>query len=57
MWRDLWLSCYTQGEIAGRENIHKDTVNAICRKMANLPESDKPAASHLTDFEVPIHNV
>jgi hypothetical protein len=25
--------------------------------MADLPESDKAAASHATDFEVPVYNV
>jgi len=25
--------------------------------MAGLPESDKPAANHLTDFDPPIYNI
>lgn len=54
---DLWMKCYTQEEIADRENIHKDSVSEICRKMAELPESDKPSANHLTDFEPPIYNI
>ncbi|MEI6258741.1 MAG: hypothetical protein WCR46_02380 [Deltaproteobacteria bacterium] len=36
---------------AERENVVKDSVSEICRKMAGLPESDKPAASHLTISE------
>lgn len=54
---NLWMACYTQEEIAEREEIHKDTVSEICRKMAELPESDKPSADHLIDFEVPLYNI
>lgn len=54
---DMWLACYTQDEIAQAVNVHKDTVNEVCRKSADLPESDKPAAQHLVDFDVPIYNV
>jgi len=54
---DLWLACYTQEEIAERENVDQHTVRDILGKMADLPESLKPAASHLTDFDVPIYNV
>ena len=48
---DMWLACHTQEEIAKKEEVHKDTVSEICREMADLPKSDKPAAEHLTDFE------
>jgi len=44
-------ACHTQEEIAERENVVKDSVSEICRKMAGLPESLKPAANHLTDFK------
>jgi len=54
---DLWMQCYTQEEISDRENVAKSQVNEICSKMAELPESNKPAASHLTDFDPPIYNV
>jgi hypothetical protein len=54
---DLWLACHTQEEIAEEVGVTKETVSEICQKSAELPESDKPAASHLTDFEVPIYNV
>jgi len=54
---NLWMACYTQDEIAERCDCHKDTVSEICRKMADLPKSDKPAADHLTDFDVPIYNI
>jgi transcriptional regulator with XRE-family HTH domain/predicted DNA-binding protein YlxM (UPF0122 family) len=53
----LWLACHTQEEIAERENVTKETVSQICQKMADLPESDKPTANHLTSFDLPIYNV
>ena len=45
------LSCYTQGEIAERENVDQHTVRDILGKMADLPESlkpDKSLAEHAT---------
>jgi len=44
---DLWLACYTQEEIGQMVGVHKDTVSGICRNLAELPESDKPAAEHM----------
>jgi hypothetical protein len=38
---DLWMACHTQQEIGEAVGCHKDTVSEICRKMAELPESDK----------------
>jgi transcriptional regulator with XRE-family HTH domain len=55
--RDLWLACWTQQEIAEAVGVHKDTVSEVCRNLATLPESDKPAANHLVDFKAPIFNV
>ena len=58
--KNLWplnisvIQSHTQEEIAETVGVHKDTVSEICRKMADLPESDKPYANHLIDFEVPI---
>ncbi len=54
---ELWLACHTQEEIAAQENVHKDTVSEICRKMAELPKSDQAVATHATDFEPPIYNI
>ena len=54
---DLWLACHTQEEIAERENVTKETVSQICQKMAELSESDKPVANHLTDFDPPVYNI
>ena len=57
---DLWMACHTQEEIAEREDCDQKTVtNIISGETADLPEFLKshPAASHATDFEVPIYNV
>ncbi|HEY4364205.1 MAG TPA: ParB N-terminal domain-containing protein [Bryobacteraceae bacterium] len=54
---DRWMACWTQEEIAEKEGVTKETVSEICQKSADLPESDKPAAAHLVDFEVPLYNV
>ena len=54
---DMWLACHTQEEIAEAENIPRSTVETILTESANLPESSKPAADHLTDFAPPIYNV
>ena len=56
----MWLACRTQDEIAETENITKQAVSLICQEMADLPKLDKPslsAASHTTDFDVPIYNI
>ena len=49
----MWMACYTQEEIGEACGVTKETVSEICQKTANLPESDKPAASHSTDFDTP----
>jgi predicted DNA-binding protein YlxM (UPF0122 family) len=54
---ELWLSCRSMEEIANDTGVTKETVSEVCQKLANLPESDKPAASHLTDFTTPLYNV
>ncbi|PIP40027.1 MAG: hypothetical protein COX19_06630 [Desulfobacterales bacterium CG23_combo_of_CG06-09_8_20_14_all_51_8] len=43
--------------MANLPNPPNPQVNEICSEMANLPESNKPAANHLTDFDPPIYNV
>ena len=55
------LACYTrrcrsvhQEQIAERENVPRSTVETILTESAELPESSKPAANHLTDFDPPI---
>lgn len=51
------MACYTQEEIAERENVHKDSVSEICRKMAELPKNLQSQADHATDFDPPIYNI
>jgi hypothetical protein len=41
---DLWMACYSQEEIAKREDVTKDTVSQICQVLADLPKSDKALA-------------
>jgi DNA modification methylase len=54
----MWMACHIQEEIAEREGLTKETVSEIVsQKTADLPESDKAAASHATDFEPPIYNI
>ncbi len=54
---EMWLACYTQEEIAAACDCDKAQVSRICCEMAELPECNKPAASHFVDFEVPLYNV
>jgi len=46
---DLWLACYTQGEIAEKEGINHQAVDLVLQEMAELPKIAKPFAEHLTD--------
>lgn len=54
---DLWMACYTQDEIAEKENIPQRTIADVLAEMAELPESLKSTANHLTDFDPPIYNI
>ena len=57
---DLWLGCYTQEEIAKGEGVDKATISRFIDEsciLAKMPERNKPAVEHLTDFEPPIYNV
>lgn len=46
-----------QSEVANKSipngNLAKWNKSEVCRKMADLPKSDKPYAEHLIDFDVP----
>jgi hypothetical protein len=56
----MWMACYTQEEIAEREEIPRSTVEAILTEMAELPKlskSDLALAEHAVDFEAPIYNI
>ncbi len=55
---DMWLACHTQQEIADTVGCTKETVSEIvCQKTEKLQKSDKPSATHQTDFTIPLYNV
>jgi hypothetical protein len=54
---DLWLACHSQEEIAEAVGVTHQAVALVLQESATLPEIAKPAAAHLTDFEVPLYNV
>ncbi len=57
---EMWMACYTQEEIGEKENLDKAQINRICCEMAGLPKlnkSDKAAAEHAIDFQIPLYNV
>ncbi len=54
---EMWMACSTQQEIADVENVSKMEVSRTCNDTAELPESYKPAAEHLTDFGIPLYNI
>jgi hypothetical protein len=49
------MACHTQEEIAEAVGIPRTTIEQVLTKSAEMPESSKPAASHLTDFDPPIY--
>jgi hypothetical protein len=54
---DLWLACYTEREIARRENVSPGQIHDICSEFPDLEKTSKPhraAAEHATDFEPPL---
>lgn len=58
--RKLWLACWTQEEIAAAIEWPRDTVQnwlADFVDFAKVSESNKAAANHATDFDVPLYNV
>ena len=54
---ELWMSCHTQEEIADDCECERHDVDNFLRKTEMLPNNAKPAADHLTDFDVPVYNV
>ncbi len=55
---DLWLACWTGAEIAAEVGCDEKTVtNVVSGISDNLPDFQKPAANHLTDFDPPIYNI
>ena len=53
---EMWLACHTQEEIAEAVGCSQGEV-AKSIPNGELAEQNKPAASHLTDFEPPLYNV
>jgi ParB-like chromosome segregation protein Spo0J len=54
----MWLACHTQQEIAEEVNLNPtDKALRISGNPEDLPNYQKPAASHLTDFDPPIYNI
>jgi hypothetical protein len=55
----MWLACYTQEEIAGKENItHQQASEIVLQISENLPKSAKVLAGHAEpDFKPPISNI
>jgi hypothetical protein len=53
----LWLACHTQEEIAEEVGVPQRTVADVLAESAELPDSLKPIADHLIDFEVSLYNV
>lgn len=54
---ELWLQCFSTDEIAEACNCGKATVSEVCSDKFLETLSNKPSASHLTDFEPPIYNI
>jgi hypothetical protein len=57
---DLWMQCYTQQEIAERENYDQANVSRLIEEfmqIGNLAETHKAAAAHAIDFDIPLYNV
>jgi ParB-like chromosome segregation protein Spo0J len=57
---ELWMACYTQEEIAQREDLTQQSVDLILQETATLPKlvkSNQAAAEHATDFKPPIYNI
>ena len=53
---ELWLACWTRDEIAAEVGCSAGEVSAITSEMADMPKltkSDKAAAEHATEFDVP----
>ncbi len=54
---DMWLACHGTDEIAAACDCGKATISEICSKEFLETLSNKPTASHATDFDPPIYNV
>lgn len=58
--RDRWLACWTVEEIAEAESVDPKTVREVLGDfpdLEKLPKPDQAAATHVTDFDLPIYNI
>jgi hypothetical protein len=59
---DMWLACYTQEEIAAAAGCTRDEARGALKfgengQLSEFPKGQQAAASHATDFEIPLYNV
>jgi hypothetical protein len=57
---DMWMRCYSQGEIAEAAGISQPTVAEVVSEFSDvkkLIKSDLAAPEHATDFEPPVYNI
>jgi hypothetical protein len=56
---ELWLACHSGAEIAKATGLSEGEISKTLESFqtAGLPDGNKPAAAHLTDFDVPLYNV
>ena len=54
---DMWQACWTNEEIADKENIDKATVSRLLQNGNFADLQQTPTALHQTDFTPPIYNV
>lgn len=56
---DLWLACSSQDEIANAVNMSQGEVakSIPSGEVAELNKTDQAAATHATDFDLPIYNI
>jgi len=50
---DMWMQCYTQEEIAGREGVDHKTVTHVLGEMAALPKLPESPAAVYRDYDEP----
>lgn len=56
---EMWMACYTQEQIAEREDLGQPQVQEITKNIGNgkLAKTDISFADHATDFKPPIYNI
>lgn len=57
---DMWMACHTQAEVSGEVGVSQQEVSRRFTQNGNVAELSKPAqaaATHATDFQVPVYNI